>query len=407
MKVKDFDLLKVQLEKWINNNLNLYENNIRTVSIIFDITESNIITILPNVESDRKIIIDRLKTSGIQIESESLAIKITMDKAHEVIQPYNLTNASSSNFSHISVNDSIVVNNISNQEREIIMESSTNTTVPFTNIKIQGKNGNRLNKEKLKPKKLVPGKEKELSTKTLKQIIDDNDDLTLFKDTLYARLEKFNKLAYTDHNRAEESQKLDRVARLLVGEETCVAVAFDADKGNIILSSNRNDHRHDSLTTKVTAIISKGRNNNTLNVKPITYVYHNDNLVKKVESEEVEYNYKPPQLRLLYKVTESLYSGITSMATVSYDFVPPTLSTSGNLQNEFTISYTEHGIPDLPDVTISYLLSPSISPFDPKYAGAPVEVEGIKGSTKIDLLTRRVEKLVEHLQFIALVALRE
>jgi hypothetical protein len=61
----------------------------------------------------------------------------------------------------------------------------------------------------------------------------------------------------------------------------------------------------------------------------------------------------------------------------------------------------------LPDITIRNILFRYIPPIDPRYAGSPQEVQCISGNTKIDLLTRRIEKLIEHLQFVALIAFRE
>ena len=285
-------------------------------------------------------------------------------------------------------------------------ENKGNSITSQDNIKKDNVLGKQMKSNKVK--KIPQGKESELTTKVLKKILQGNEDLSQFKDALYERVKEHNKIAGTDHNRAEESRRLDAIARLLVGEETCVAVAFDSDQGKIYISSNRNDHRRDSIKLEVKAIVSKGKGNNTINIKPVTYLYYDDKFIKKIESDrEIEYQYQHPQARILCQVTVSPYGELKSILPIRAEYLPETLSSSQNLTTEHVISYTEHEIPDLPDITIRNILFRYIPPIDPRYAGSPQEVQCISGNTKIDLLTRRIEKLIEHLQFVALIAFRE
>ncbi len=78
-----------------------------------------------------------------------------------------------------------------------------------------------------------------LTGRQLKAILNEHEDLKTFTRKLYALFAKTN-LDRRTYSRSLEDRRLDAFARLLVGNETCAAVAFDGE--HIIISTNQESH---------------------------------------------------------------------------------------------------------------------------------------------------------------------
>lgn len=99
-----------------------------------------------------------------------------------------------------------------------------------------------------------------LSGKQIKALLLDNhdnikdQDLADFTRDFYHRLSSAN-LKRESFDRNENNRRLDAMSRLLVGNETCAAVAFDGT--NLLISTNENKHHGNRINTTINFLIKE------------------------------------------------------------------------------------------------------------------------------------------------------
>lgn len=234
--------------------------------------------------------------------------------------------------------------------------------------------------------------------RTGSKIIDQ--ELSDFTRSFYHRLAEAN-LKRETFEREQDNRRLDAMARLLVGDETCAAVAFDDH--NLLIANNENTHSKDRINIKINVIFTPDKYAvDTYQVYPVVYLSYNDSLPTRfVSKQPLEYYYR--------KRDNSLQLSRDSSTDLVINLTP-----------------AEHLIPFLSDfpVGIKGVCSQSI-PFPnlQHYEGFKNEVntlnEGVNGgkgvesdtkfnfSTAENALQRRAEVLVDHLATVSLFALNE
>ncbi len=262
--------------------------------------------------------------------------------------------------------------------------------------------------------KKIIGDAGKLSTKALKRIIKDNRDIREFQEALMSRIKEYNQHART-FDRPEEHRRYDAISRLIVGDEKCAALAFDGEK--LYVSTNQNNHRDDTTSIKIRFEMKGNRNNTFLKVKPIICLYHDDKLCgefysgKKIKYKRTEYIKK----QIIGHANIDLQSADGGLKQyklpVVTDIKVVKMFTNNATSFKFTTQFSEHKIDGLPEISTHLSLKPSfqfaIEPYA-QHSGDKIETAFIIDSTsKIDPFRHRVEKLIEHLQMVALIALRE
>jgi hypothetical protein len=258
------------------------------------------------------------------------------------------------------------------------------------------------------------GNVSDLKPKHLKTIIEsDQDCLKKFTELLEQRIKSNNSTAGT-FDRAEEHRRYDAISRLIVGDETCAATAFNGEK--LFVSTNNNNHRQDATIVKITSVMKGGSVPEEIEVIPVISLYHDKRLVKRLEAQE----------KVVYKVSESPYDKFLGMAYAKVSLghftsrmeVPVfcrmktvSLSTKQNTVFKYKVDFDEHQIQGLPELELNMSIHKDFK-FEIEeyatYSGEKIETDCLmKMHNKIDPFRYRVEKLVEHLQMVALIELRK
>lgn len=96
-----------------------------------------------------------------------------------------------------------------------------------------------------------------------------DSELISFVSGFYNRLVEANESPRT-LDRAKGHRRLDAVTRLIVGDETCSAAAFQGDK--LLIATNENDHDKYRIIISMSMIIQAATNPNEYALKPVFYI---------------------------------------------------------------------------------------------------------------------------------------
>lgn len=224
-----------------------------------------------------------------------------------------------------------------------------------------------------------------LTGRQLKFILQDRDLLNFARE-LYALLAGANPNRITNP-RERENRRLDAFARLLVGDETCAAVAFDGD--HILIATNKNIHEKLDASWSIDIHLVPGAYYQCLLCKPWLNISFNNGPLIHIPSQEVFYR---PFLPV------SVYPGGNTR------ILAPVLRPDVD-RVTFRIPPETHLIPNIPEIALPSVLSSEI-PLGPR--GVTIISPGVISHTQfrnmhtyLDPLRRRAEVILEHLSFVA------
>ena len=241
--------------------------------------------------------------------------------------------------------------------------------------------------------------DKKKLTEILKSILED-DELLAFASELYTRLKDVNPYRL-EYEIGEEEQALDAFARLLVGDETCAAVAFDGE--HLLIATNEKDHQKDkilySLKTTldrdlmVRAECDRVHLSPCYNCQPIMRVSVNDGpFVNVTSSSNVFYN------ACLFKEGEGIWSlkCVTDSDKVEFLIPPEDHHITGLPFDVKVKSYLEKEITIIKDLMLEEIPQQISIEEIPQQISIRVPPDG-NISGYINPLRRRVQCMIEHL----------
>jgi len=158
----------------------------------------------------------------------------------------------------------------------------------------------------------------------------------------------------------------DRLARLLVGDETVAAVSFDGT--NILIATNKDKHERQEITytLKLNKIKNAFSSNVVVQFRPQLELFYNGEIILIVEHPNT----------VKYEITED-YDSDSEVPIFQ-------LKTASNII--FTIQSDQHLIPYLPEIRVTYTLNSYLS--NTKFNNIELQKE-----VAIDPLQRRVDHL--------------
>lgn len=229
-------------------------------------------------------------------------------------------------------------------------------------------------------------------------------ELVNFTRDFYYLLASVNPVRQTN-TRPEEYRRLDAMSRLLVGDETCAAVAFDGH--NLLIATNENTHSKDRINIKINFLMKADRYaTDQYQFYPVIYISLNEAVPTRVLVDKpVTYYYK--------KRDDSF-----------------TLTSDSPKTIDATLTPAQHLLPNFPDFPVGphitvqqkiplskLIVVDGPAPIGVRYnfikqdlASKPnqeIEHEGIFTSIPLNGLQRRAEVLVDHLATVSLFALNE
>lgn len=218
----------------------------------------------------------------------------------------------------------------------------------------------------------------ELNRSQIMEGINSDETIKEFLREFYHRLYNLNhSRTVTDESyRPVENRRLDAMARLLVGGETCAAVAFDGK--NLLVSTNSNSHPSDRINVDVKLLLKKGSSpRNKIDGQFVYYISYNNNAkTVRVLGEDIAYN------------------NINGWMIPERDIIKTSIPASLHM-----IPFLE-GLP----IDISQKLTTRFRCPDPHGLSLPEDVETDtpnKFNTLYSPLKRRAEVLIDHMSLIA------
>lgn len=225
-----------------------------------------------------------------------------------------------------------------------------------------------------------------LSTKQIRQILasPNNEPLLNFIRQFFINLKAANP-DRKEHDHTEDDRVLDIMARLLVGDEVCAAVAFSGEQ--LLLATNKHNHFEDhvSLTKKIIILgteppIDHLKQNKIMpmrfGVRYVGYLQYNNESPVRAESNAVTFQ---------WTAAEQRYKKISGDSKVIF-------------------SKASHNIPFI-DADISYTISEDRN-FDININIGEEYSHANDMPYELNPFRRRIAFLIDHLAFIARAVLR-
>lgn len=147
--------------------------------------------------------------------------------------------------------------------------------------------------------------------KQIKAILNNDEDLRLFVTSFYDRLMKANPDRET-FPRDLPDRRLDAMARLLVGDEVCSALAFDGER--LLIATNNNGHSQDRIQYKISYLVKADRNQeDSYEFYPVLYLsYNNSSAIKFQKDVPLKYNY----------ISDTNSFALASNSIIKFDLAP-------------------------------------------------------------------------------------